>query len=117
MAASAHCELQNESGLDDRTFAERLVIEWFPYHSERSGLRKPVSVCESQKYSFQLAKQMLGKKGVEVVGMRSRKHWAEVDPRFGEVRFLKNPQCGYVTRGNTEGNLFDEMVKALKGNP
>jgi hypothetical protein len=32
-------ELQKETGLDDRTFAERLlVIEWFPYHSERSGL-------------------------------------------------------------------------------
>jgi hypothetical protein len=106
-------ELQLSAGLDYATLAKRLlVIEWFPYHSKKSAL--PTNpVCESQKYSFQLAKEMLEKKRL-VVGMRSRNHWAEVDERFREAPFLKNPQCGYVSRGNTEGDLFDRMVEALK---
>lgn len=106
-------ELRLSAGLDHGTLARRLlVIEWFPYHSKKSSLpTKPV--CESQKYSFQLAKEMLEKKKL-VVGMRSRKHWAEVDDHFREVPFLKNPQCGYISRGNAGGDLFDRMVEALK---
>jgi hypothetical protein len=106
-------DLQLEAGLDDATLAERLlVIEWFPYHSKKSALStKPV--CESQNYSFQLAKEMLEKKKL-VVGMRSMKHWMAVDQQFGRtVQFLKNPQCGYISRGNTEGDLFNRIVKAL----
>jgi hypothetical protein len=49
-----------------------------------------------------------------VVRMRAKKHWVGVDQRFGEVPSLKNPQCGYISRGNTEGDLFDRMVEALK---
>lgn len=109
-------ELQEASGLDPRTFSERLlVIEWFPYHSMKSALRTK-RICESQKYSFELAKEMkemLDKK--LVVRMRSRKHWAEVDPRFGKIPSLKNPQCGYISRGNCEGDLFEQIVKAIKG--
>jgi hypothetical protein len=105
-------ELQLAAGLDVATFAKRLfVIEWFPYHSRKSALR-PKLLCESQKYSFQLAKEMLDKK--LVVRMRAKKHWVGVDQRFGEVPSLKNPQCGYVSRGNTEGDLFERMVEALK---
>ena len=105
-------ELREATGLDELTFAERLlVIEWFPYHSKRSGLRtKPI--CESQKYSFQLAKEMLGKK--LVIRMRSKRHWEKVDQRFGQVPSLKNPQCGFITRRNTELGLFDEIVKVLQ---
>jgi hypothetical protein len=103
-----------EAGLDDATLAERLlVIEWFPYHLKKSALStKPV--CESQNYSFQLANEMLEKKKL-AVGMRSMKHWVAVDQQFGRtVQFLKNPQCGYISRGNTEGDLFDRIVKALE---
>lgn len=107
-------KLKMESGLDDHAFAERLlVIEWFPYHSEKSGLPRK-RVCESQEYSFWLAKEMLEKK--LVVRMRSEKHWVEVDRRFGEVPSLKNAQCGHISRGNTEGSLFDRILKALQGN-
>jgi hypothetical protein len=105
--------LQDESGLDMRTFATRLlVIEWFPYHSERCALgTRPV--CESQQYSFELAKQMLGKDGVQVVGMRSKKHWEEVDQALGHQPFLKNYQRTYITRGNMETTCFDRLLEAL----
>jgi len=113
-------ELQRESALDIKTFAERLlVIEWFPYHTVRSPARsKSIGgstgrICESQCYSFQLAKDMSQKDGVVVVGMRSRRLWAEVDGVFEKIAYLKNPQCGYLSRGNTDPALFSRMVKAL----
>lgn len=106
-------ELREASGLDPRAFSERLlVIEWFPYHSKKSALRTK-RICESQQYSFDRAKKMLDKK--LVVRMRSRKHWAEVDPRFGRIPSLKNPQCGYISSGNCEGDLFEQIVKAMQG--
>jgi hypothetical protein len=105
-------ELQSTAGLDLATFAKRLfVIEWFPYHSKKGRLPRRL-VCESQKYSFQLAKEMLDKK--LVVLMRAKRHCSSVDQRFGEIPSLKNPQCSYISRGNTEGDLFDRMVGALK---
>lgn len=104
-------ELQLESGLDYATLAKKLlVIEWFPYHSKKSGLGK-TPICESQKYSFQLAKEMLDTR--LVVLMRARKQWLKVDQRSGR-NSLRNPQCGYITRGNTEGDLFDRIVRALR---
>jgi hypothetical protein len=114
-------ELKRESGLNDEAFARKLlVIEWFPYHTEKAPARtkricgSTGRICASQEYSFQLAKQMLDRKGAKVVGMRSKKQWIEADARFGTVPFLKNPQCGYISRGNTEDGLFDEMVKVLR---
>jgi hypothetical protein len=102
-----------EAGLDDETIARRLlVIEWFPYHSKRAAFPTK-SVCESQNYSFHLATEMF-KKNKLVVGMRSKRKWVEADKRFGEVPFLKNPQCGHISRNNTVGNLFDRIVEALK---
>jgi Domain of unknown function (DUF3427) len=54
-------QLQSESGLDDRTFAKRImVIEWFPYHSV--SFKAPKAEFHSQRYSFQLAREMLGRK-------------------------------------------------------
>jgi hypothetical protein len=91
-------QLREESGLDDRTFAKRLmVIEWFPYHSRKFAPLK--HACKSQEYSFQLARKMLDRK-LLVIRMRARKQWMEVDQQFAEVRSLENPQCGYI-RGNT----------------
>jgi hypothetical protein len=106
-------ELQRAAGLDDRMFADRLlVIEWCPYHSIKSGL--PIGpICKSQKYSFELAQEMR-RSGKLVVRMRSKRHWMAVDPAFGAVDALKNPQCGYISRGNTEGDLFERMVAALR---
>jgi len=105
-------ELQHAAGLDNATFAERLlVVEWFPYHSKKAGL-PPSPVCESQTYSFYLAKQMLDKRKL-IVRMRAEKHWSTADPVFQGVRSLRNPQCGYISRGNTDGGLFEQMVEAL----
>jgi hypothetical protein len=87
------------------------VIEWFPDHSAKAGLpNKPI--CPSQEYSFELARKALGQK--LIVGMRARKMWAKVDPRFGKIPYLKNPQCGAVSVGNTPDGLFDAIVEALR---
>jgi hypothetical protein len=105
-------ELWEKGRLTRVIVAERLcVIEWFPYHSAKAGLpTKPI--CASQQYSFEMALRALGKK--LVVGMRGKKKWAQVDPEFGKIPYLKNPQCGAVSVGNTPDGLFDEIVKALR---
>jgi hypothetical protein len=106
-------QLWDMGGLDLATVAERLcAIEWFPYHSARAGLpTKPI--CPSQEYSFYLARKALGKK--LVVGLRAKKMWAKVDPQFAKIPYLKNPQCGAVSVGNTPDGLFDAIVQALRG--
>ncbi len=105
-------KLRVAAGLTDEQFAEKLlVVEWFPYHSERCGLPAK-QMCESQAYSFWLARDMIIQ-GKLVVGMRSRKHWAVAGEELQTAPYLKNPQCGFITRTNTEGNLFDQMVEAL----
>jgi hypothetical protein len=38
----------------------------------------------------------------------------KVDERFGDVKSLKNPRCGYLTKRNMDGDLFEEIVKVLK---
>jgi hypothetical protein len=105
-------ELWEGSILTRARVADQLcVIEWFPYHSAKAGLpTKPI--CKSQQYSFEVARSALGQK--LVVGMRARKMWAKVDPRFGEVPYLNNPQCGAVSVGNTPEGLFDAIVEALR---
>ena len=105
-------DLKASSGLSSAELSGKLLaIEWFPYHSKSSGLPRTL-VCESQKYTFQLAKEMLASK--LVIRMRSINHWAQVDPMFSQVPCLKNPRCGYVSKRNTEAGLFDRIVKALK---
>jgi hypothetical protein len=99
--------LINAVPLDRAVLAQRLcVVEWFPYHSQKAGL----CVCPSQQYSFHLAKRSLGKK--LIVRMRAKTQWTTVDPRFAGPS-LKNPQCAYVTPGNTENGLFNKIIKAL----
>jgi hypothetical protein len=106
-------ELQAESGLDDQTFSKRLlVIEWFPYHSAKAGLR-PGVLCDSQLYSFELAKQMLRKDGVQVVGTRSRHYWVEAGRELNRVLFLKNRQRPWITRRNMDRGVFESMLAAL----
>ncbi|HYK34427.1 hypothetical protein [Alloacidobacterium sp.] len=88
-------ELQGQVGLDDRQFAKRLLaIEWFPYAARHCTLYKRLRrskecFCESQNYSFQLAKLMLTKQGVQVVGTHGMSRWKEVDSElFDRVPFL-----------------------------
>jgi len=107
-------ELREEDGLNIQTIANRLfVIEWFPYHSTRSGLRKERR-CESQNYSFQLAKRMLKEQGAIMVGMRSKEFWVNFDRTFEQVPFLNSPQNPCISRRNMEPGLFDRIVNALK---
>jgi hypothetical protein len=103
-------QLIEESKIGDQAVADKLmVIEWFPYHSRRFTL--PRERCWSQEYSFLLATEML-EKGRLVVLMRARKLWTDIDSRFGYVHSLKNPQCGFISRGNT-GDWFDRILEAL----
>jgi len=108
--------LRKEAKLSDAVLSQLvMVIEWFPYHSERSGLPKK-KVCESQEYSFFLARQMSQKDGVIVLGMRSEKHWKSLVPALRDVPFLRNPQNPSVSRGNMDEGLFEKILKSLGKN-
>jgi len=103
--------LKKETGLSYKDLSERLLaIEWFPYHSKSSGLPTR-RVCESQEYTFDLARKMIGNQFV--LRMRSVNHWAGVDKRFRDVPALRNPQCCHISRRNTEPGVFEAIVKAL----
>jgi hypothetical protein len=103
--------LKVATGLDDKALSERLIaIEWFPYHSRYSGL--PINrICESQRYTFQLATEMLSSK--LVIRMRSVNHWGAVDPKFQDVPCLKNPRACYISERNTEQGVFKRVADAL----
>jgi hypothetical protein len=103
--------LKRESRLDDVTLSRMLmVIEWFPYHSEKSALPKK-RICESQEYSIFLAKRMLDKDGVILLGMRSKSHWLSSDSAFQSVPFLKNNQRPFISRGNMDESLFESIMR------
>jgi hypothetical protein len=98
--------------IDCVTISHKLmVIEWFPYHSKRSGL--PVrQVCPSQSYSFDLAMKALEK--CFVIRMRSKAHWIQVDPRFGEVHSLHSPQNCCLSSRNLGKENFALLVEAFQ---
>lgn len=107
------CALQLEARLDDASFAKRLlVIEWFPYHSEKCNLDTRY-VCGSQLFSFELAKEMV-RKGVQVIGMRSREHWVQVHPSFASISFLANKQSPWLTRRNMGEQVYRRVLNALR---
>lgn len=106
--------LMRESRLDDACLSERLmVIEWFPYHSEKSNFPRK-QICGSQTYSFALAKHMVNSGRAIVLGMRSKAHWSSIDPIFERVPFLKNRQRPFISRGNMDANLFDSILRLLR---
>ena len=113
--------LQDATRLDDRTFAKRiLVIEWFPYPSERRFYgpdkfeQSRELLCPSQQYSFQLVCSFLTDTRVKVLGMRSKRYWVAVDKRFEKVPFLNSCQNTRITPGNMSSGLFDEIVEIMK---
>jgi hypothetical protein len=108
----AHTRRLHEAGLSWEAISEGLlVIEWFPYHSKKSGL--PITpVCPSQEYSFRLGKEMLA--GKIVVGMRSKSHWLNAVPAVQNIPFLKNPQNPHISVGNMGTELFEKIVEALR---
>jgi hypothetical protein len=88
-----------------------LVIEWFPYHSKKSGLPK-VLVCESQLYSCQIAKEMFEKRKCMVL-MRSKDHWDVCDERLSELPLPNSRQNPSISPGNFGEDLFKCMKHAL----
>jgi len=104
-------DLEIESGLTRQELATRvLALEWFPYHSRRSAL--PLrTICPSQEYTFEIAREMLRSK--LVIAMRSIRYWAYVDESFSRVPRLQNPRSCYVSRRNIDSGIFNEMVQTL----
>jgi hypothetical protein len=105
-------EIQNKLGrnLLSRMAEKLMVIESFPYHS--INFSRPKGNCSSQDYSSLLVKRMLDE-GKLVVGMRAERFWKGVDKRIASIPFLKNPQCGYISSGNTTGDTFERILEAL----
>jgi hypothetical protein len=102
-------------GLDRTVVAERLfVIEWFPYHSKKSGLPKGPKkfACESQWYSCQLAQEMRGKDALMVL-LRSPDHWAVCEECFSRLPLPKSRQNPVMTSANFGEELFKRMRWAL----
>ena len=85
------------------------VIEWFPYHSKKEPRG---GVCESQWYSWQLAKEMIEKRKCMVL-MRSKDHWAVCDERLSESPLPNSRQNPAITAANFGEDLFSRMRKAL----
>jgi hypothetical protein len=106
-------ELFDVAGLAQFDVAQRLcVIEWFPHHSLNGKNLPQNCLVESQKYSFEIAAHVL--KGDKlIVGMRGRPRWTNVDPHFGNIPYLKNPQNPAVSRKNAGESLFWQVVNAL----
>lgn len=83
--------LQRAADVDDMTLANSLlVIEWFPYHSKKSALPAE-RLCESQKYSFQLAGEML-ERGRPIVLMRAKEQWIRVHRQLEKESPPKEPK-------------------------
>jgi hypothetical protein len=99
-------------GCDRISVSQRLlVIEWFPYHSMKSALPKRI-VCESQRYSCHLAKEMQAK-GALLVLLRSRAHWAICKEEFSQLPVPHSTQNPVITPGNFGEDLFKCMKQAV----
>jgi hypothetical protein len=104
--------LKRACRLDDREFSKRvMVIEWFPYHSVRSGLPNEI-VCASQKYGIRLAQELSCKDGVKIVGMKAEERWTRL-VGIKNVPFLRSKQNSTVTNRNMEPGAFEEIVRVL----
>jgi hypothetical protein len=113
-------KLQAAAGISDELFSQRLfVIEWFPYHTEKSPYRTlrlrgaEGILCESQRYSFALAQDFMNR-NTPMLLMRSRNEWSEVDSRFASAPSLINPQCASISPGNIHKSVFEQLVNALQ---
>jgi hypothetical protein len=102
-------------GIDHRAAGEKLLaIDWFPYHSNKSGLpKKPKQfLCESQRYSCQLAKEMVGK-GALMVLLRSKDHWGICEEGLSKLPLPKSRQNPVITPNNFGEDVFRQMRQAL----
>lgn len=106
-------EVFDVARLNREVVAQRLaVIEWFPYHAEKSRGVPKYPACPSQQYSFELARQALHDR--LVVGMRAKPRWSGVDPRFAGIPYLKNWRNPTLSRGNMTPSLWEMLVNALR---
>jgi hypothetical protein len=98
--------------LDDLELSQRVMaIEWFPYHSVRSGLPDGI-VCGSQGYGISLVHKLICKEGVRVVGMKAERRWIAVT-QMNNVTFLRSKQNSAVTSRNMQPGAFDEIVRVI----
>jgi hypothetical protein len=104
--------LKEASRLGDRDLSQRVMaIEWFPYHSVRSGL-PDIVVCRSQEYGISLAQALNRKQDIRVVGMKGEGRWTAITG-MKNVTFLRSKQNSTVTRRNMEPGVFEEIVRVI----
>lgn len=100
-------------GLDVACVAKKLlVLEWFPYHSQESGLPKDRRVCESQQYSCQLAREMRAR-GAFMVLLRSQENWAACDERLSKLPLPNSRENPAISANNFGEKSFSQMRRAL----
>ena len=98
--------------LDRSCIAERLwVVDWFPYHSKKSGVPAK-AILPSQQYGFEMVRKAIGKK--LIVGLRAKRLWGEVDPRLADVPYLRSWQASHLSPKNCGEKVFNQIVEALK---
>jgi hypothetical protein len=100
-------------GLDVACVAEKLlVIEWFPYHSQESGLPKDRRVCESQQYSCQLVQEMRAR-GAFMVLLRSQENWAICDKHLSKLPLPNSRENPVISATNFGEKWFNQMRRSL----
>lgn len=101
-----------ECGLE-RVATGLLVVEWFPYHSQESNFPMEL-VCDSQRYSCQLAREMSAK-GATMMLLRARDKWARCKDGFSNLPHPNSWQNPAMTPKNLGSHVFDEIKKRLCG--
>jgi hypothetical protein len=62
--------------------------------------------------------KMLLMSGRLIIGLRAKRLWGRVDLSFcRKVKYLNNPQSSYISPGNMDPGLFEEVKLALRGHP
>lgn len=76
------------------------VIEWHPYHSEKSLGHPAEKFCDSQDYTAWLVRQAINRNGC-VVLLRSRRRWQSLVPESSDRPIINSVQSAYLTENNT----------------
>jgi len=93
--------------------ASILVVEHFPYASQRYSRKRLDLPSQAQDYNFQLVQQAIEQQKL-IVLMRGRHRWfRDVQKlcKYDRLCTLRNPQAGSISAGNCE--RFEEIAQAI----
>jgi hypothetical protein len=106
---------------DDTVAKKVFLIEYYPYHSRRTG-KMPNS--PSQQYSIDLLRTAIDRwekekeeeaKGTVII-LRKAKEWREAVPELNEYKYVwevKSPQSGCVSKGNLPDDAWQRIIRIL----